>query len=171
MNEENQPSIFDDLYDPFAVRRKYLIPKWIRFFCWIFAIVCPFGIAASFIFALAGGNPDISIYGIQTSAILSLAGIAGIVVFVVKGAAAIGILGEKDWAIKAAIADGILGIALCVYGMIFNPWVTTMNYNGFESTHYNLRLEVLLLIPYLVKMIQIRRQWEEDKYAAQAGGR
>ncbi len=168
MIEDTQPSIFDNLNDPQAIRRKFQIPRWIRFFCWVFAIICPLGVAAAVIFGIIGASPDIAIYGIKTSVLLSLAGFMGLAIFGIKGAAAIGILLEKDWAIKVAVTDGILGIVMCVYQMIFNPWVTTTTFNNYSETHFNMRLEVLLLIPYLMKMIRIRQQWEENRYAKQA---
>lgn len=171
MNEEYQPSIFDDLNDPVAVRRKYLVPKWIRFFCWLFAIFCPAAIVSAVSFAVAGRSSALSLYGIQTSDLFSVAGVTGVFVFGIKGTAAIGILAEKDWAMKGAIVDAILGIALCIFQMIFNPWVTTTSFNHFTATNFNMRLELLLLIPYLIKMINIRQQWEENRYARNATSR
>jgi len=165
MEQETVPSIFDGIHDATAVRRKDMIPKWIRFFCWFFAVFCPVWLAFSLIIAVMQGTYNFSIYGLQGKGLLSAMSILSIASFIVKGTAAIGLLAEKNWAVKMAIVDGIIGIGLCVFSIIVYPLATYTNNGSFTSTHYNLRLELLLLIPYLIKMFKIRQDWEEDRYA------
>ncbi len=167
MNQDNQPSIFEDIYDPLAVPRKYMIPKWIRFFCWVFAIFCSVDVLGWLVTLLFGLNPSFGSYSIQTSNLLSLLWVFSFLMICVKGATAIAILSEQDWAIKLAIAFGFVEIAMSVYQMITGPWVTKTSFNGSTSTVVNLGGELIFLIPFLIKMIRIRQQWEENRYGRQ----
>ena len=160
MEQETVPSIFDGIHDTTAVRRKDMIPKWIRFFCWLFAILCPVGLVVSFVIDMIQGTYNLSIYGMHADELFSVLSIVSIVSFIIKGIAAIGLLAEKNWAVKVAITDGILSTCLATYSLIFYAWTINGNFSGF-----NLRLELLLIIPYLVKMVRIRKDWEENKYA------
>jgi len=166
MEEQAQESIFDDISGSSPVRRKYLIPKWIRFFAWIFAVICPLSTLAYLLnFILRDDHFTSSIYGLSSANIVSLASVLGLAAFMIKGIAAIGLLTEKDWAVKTAIADSVLGIILCIFSMIVNPWVTHTVQGGYDKANLNLRPELLLLIPYLIIMINIKRDWQENKYA------
>ena len=156
MEANETQSIFEEMYDPDAVRRKDMIPKWIRFFCWLFAILGSFimlGIMATQIFPLYF---NATVYGFstgQTGYVTTL--ICG--VYVLKLLTAIGLLTEKDWAVKLAIADGIIGLALCAYSIIVS----------FAHGIFPLRLEIFVLTPYLVIMRSIRKDWEENKFVLQ----
>ena len=137
-----------------------MIPKWIRFFCWLFAVACPLGLIASFIMYMIQGTYNFSIYGIQSDGLFSLLGLLSTISFIIKGIAAIGLLTEKNWAVRMAIIDGFLSTCLAAYSLIFHIWIWDGNFSGF-----NLRLELLLIVPYLIKMIRIRKDWEVNRYA------
>jgi hypothetical protein len=160
--EQEQQSIFE--HDPFAIRRKFMIPQWIRVFSWIFAICAPIGVLGTLIWLITGGWGEYSLYGFTSQNSGAVVSILFLFVWALKALAAIGLLTEKDWAVKAAMADAIIGIAVCVAAMIFLPWSQTVTTGGSTNTHYNLRLELALLIPYLMKMWKIRDQWEEDSF-------
>ncbi len=127
MEEQAQPSIFEDIHDPFAVRRKYLVPAWIRVFAWIFAIWCPIQLLFTLCFAALSSTGALSQY-VQLSGanFITVMGVVTLGATVLKGTAAIGLLTEKNWAVKLCIADGILSIALCVYSLVMYPWVATI---------------------------------------------
>ena len=63
-----------------------------------------------------------------------------------------------------AIVDAAIGTLLCIYSLIMDPWAVTTHTAGFNGVSFNMRLELLLLIPYLVKMLRIRKEWEENRY-------
>ena len=148
------PSVFEDIHDPTIVRRKYMIPKWIRVGAWIVVIACP-PVVSMAIIAIIQGNEPFSfmthIYG-ESGELITIATLAGLTL---KGTAAIGLLAEKNWAVKVAIADGIADIALSVCLMLLPP--------------HHLTYGFLLTTIYLVKMFKIRRDWEENRYAAGLG--
>ena len=164
MNEEVQPGIFADLYDPYAVRRRNMIPSWIRFFCWLFAILCPLAIVLIIIFSFTDVVNNISVYGLGASDLFSFSSFLVFIFLGTKGAAATGILLEKGWAIRLAIADGIMGAALSVYNMFFSSWITNTTTASFTMTNFHLRFELVFIIPYLVKMVKIRQQWEDNSF-------
>jgi hypothetical protein len=71
------------------LRRRLLLPWWIKTFCWIFmifALIAPLGI----IFAIFGWKFQLALYGLQTNAPLSLVGLSVIALFALKGITALG---------------------------------------------------------------------------------
>jgi hypothetical protein len=163
MDTNSQNDIFNELHDPSALRRKYMIPKWIRIFCWIFAIIAPAGVIGSVVEFFFPVPFNANAYGFDTTGGSLLIAPLILMVYLIKAAAAIGLLTEKNWAVKIAIADGIIGIIMCVLSMILNPWVTRIS----GAATFHIRLELCFIIPYLVRMINIRHDWEENKYARQ----
>lgn len=136
-------------------KRKELLPLWIKIFTWIFlafGLIAPVGL----IFGLLGYSFQISLYGLQTDEPLSLIGICLIILFLLKGIIAFGLLREKDWAVTSAITDAIAGIAICIFVMIYPAIMPT------TGVSMNLRLELVALIPYLLKMKKIKPEWENN---------
>jgi hypothetical protein len=153
---ENQPDVITESeLELNTKRRKQLLPWWIKIFMWLFLI---FGVLApiGLLFGILGYNFQVALYGLETSEPLSIIGIAIIIIFILKGITSYGLLKEKDWAITLAIVDGILGIIICtalmLYPVIFSEDKVTLAF----------RLELLFLIPYLIKMIKIKSEWESN---------
>lgn len=134
-------------------RRRKLLPWWIKVFIWLFLI---FGAIApiAFVIGLFGANFQLSLYGFETNEPNSLVGFALFILFGLKGIAAYGLWTEKDWAIKIAQIDAIIGIFICLLKMVFIPLLFLEN--GFQ---FNFRLELILLIPYLIKLQNIKEIW------------
>lgn len=70
-----------------------------------------------------------------------------------KGIVAYGLWFEQKWAPQAAIIDAIIGIAVCIIMMVVIPF-TVPNIN------FTIRLELIPLYFYLVKMQKIKSTWE-----------
>jgi hypothetical protein len=135
------------------VRRRKLLPLWIKIFIHLFMLmgaVTMLGLVAG----LAGMRFHISIYGFESNDPLSLLGLlaAGLLLF--KGIVGYGLWTEKDWGVQAGIIDAIIGIALCVFAMVVMPFI-----DGVDSFSLNLRLELVLLIPYLLRLMAIKPRW------------
>ena len=147
-----QPDLLtDDLFQSKRVSRKKLLPLWIKIFTWIFLILGVFA-PIVFISGLMGYNAQLALYGLETNQPVSIMGIIIALLFIIKGVTAFGLLNEKDWAIKIGIADAIIGITICTVVMIYsiiNPEVK-----------FSIRLELVALIPYLMKFLQIKTKWE-----------
>ena len=137
-------------------RRRLLLPWWVKIFVWIFLV---FGaiVPVAFVFALLGYKYQISLYGVDTDMPFSLTGFSLLTIFLLKGFTAFSLWMSKDWAINLGLVDAALGIAICVYVMFISPFFET---NGFVL---HLRLELLLLIPYLLWLRKIKSSWDESK--------
>ena len=146
--EQPNPDILTESLSQLKRKRKNLLPWWIKVFAWIFLI---FGAIAplALLFGVLGVNFEISLYGIETNEPKSEIGIALILIYVLKGFTAFGLLKEKTWAITLGITDAIAGIVFCSFTMIY-PFI--------NSNILTFRLELLLLIPYLIKMIKIKSE-------------
>lgn len=147
-------TILDNNLSPIKKRRRKLLPVWIKIFLWMFMIfgfIAPIGI----IFGILGIDFNLALYGIETTKALSITGIILIILFTIKGTVSFGLWFEKNWAVNLAIIDATFGILACIIVMIVLPFLSK---NG--GFHINLRLELIALIPYLLKMKKIKNDWE-----------
>jgi hypothetical protein len=110
----------------------------------------------AFILGLFGIQFQISFYGFTTSNPLSYVGLCLIGIFVFKGIVALGLWTEKDWAIILGQIDAVLGIIICIFNMFIYPFIN--NHTGFG---FSIRLELLLLIPFPIKLWNIKIDWQE----------
>ena len=146
--------MIDQSADGMQVRRRSLLSGWIKFFTWIFlffGVMVPIGLILGIFMDF-----HLSLYGLETSQVYSLTGLGVVALFLIKGLTAYGLWWEKDWAVTLAIGDAVIGIVICVLMMLNNPIVEVEN--GFFNLT-GLRLELLFLLPYLIKMLRIRKAW------------
>lgn len=132
-------------------RRRDLLPVWIKIFTWLFLI----GGSVAALILISGfflTNVSLSIYGIQAYHPYSIPGFIICVLLIFKGIVAYGLWFEEKWAPKAAIIDAIVGIAVCTIMMVIIPF-TNSNIN------FTLRLELIPLYFYLLKMRDIEKDW------------
>ena len=134
------------------IKRREMLPWWIKIFCWIFML---FGILSFVCLILGFTNikPALAFYGFETNEPFSLYGLIVITVGILKGITAFALWFEKDFAIKIGKIDAIIGIILCGISMFILPFIQ----DGFTLT---IRLELALLIPYLIKLNKIQNEWE-----------
>ncbi|CAN5375510.1 hypothetical protein BH11BAC3_BH11BAC3_39960 [soil metagenome] len=151
--EENQADLLtDELIRTNAIPRKKLLPVWIKIFTWIFLIISVF-VPIVLILGIMGYNAQLALYGLDTNEAFSLTGIIITALFIIKGITAFGLLQEKGWAIKIGIADAIIGITICTLVMLY-PIINS-------EAKFSLRLELVALIPYLLKFLKIKTKWED----------
>ena len=154
--EQDQPDVLtESLLQLKHKRRKDLLPWWIKIFSWIFLIfgaIAPLGL----LFGILGNTFEISLYGFETKEPISIIGISMILIFLFKGFTAYSLLQEKNWAIILGITDAVVGIILCSFIMIYPLIISDA---GMSLTF---RLELLLLIPYLLKLLKIKPDWEKS---------
>ena len=154
--EQNQSDVLtESLLQLKNKRRRDLLPWWVKVFIWIFLI---FGAIAplALIAGIAGFNFEISLYGLEANEPFSIIGISLILIYIFKGVTAYSLLKEKNWAVTLGIMDAIIGIAFCSLATIY-PLI-----NSGSGANFSFRLELLLLIPYLLKMIKIKSEWEKS---------
>jgi len=151
---ENTQTILDQELTPETISRRKLLPWWMKAFSWIFmvfAVFIPVGFVAAIIFNM---NPQIAMYGIETTDPLSLIGIILSAIYLLKGAVGFGLWFEKDWAITAGLVDAAIGIIACVYVMFVVP--LTENSGGQTV---NFRLEILFVGLFLFGLLRVRGKW------------
>lgn len=136
-------------------RRRNLLPWWIKFFIWIFLI---FGIAvlAGILFLIIGWDFQLSLYGLRTTTPGSFIGISILILFAFKAFISYSLWTEKGYAVKLAIVDAIMGCVICFLVMGIIPFIA----EG-DGLRFQFRLELLLLIPYWIKLDKIKNQWKE----------
>lgn len=133
-------------------RRRKLLPWWIKMFCWIFMLFGAMSIVC-FVLGFTNIKPDLAFYGFETNEPFSLIGLLVISTGIFKGITAFALWFEKDYAVKLGKIDAVIGIILCVISMCVLPFFQ----DGFNIT---LRLELALLIPFLIKLNKIQKEWE-----------
>ncbi len=149
MSEELQ-SQFDEFERTGIIRRK-LLPWWIKTFCWIFMFLSLCGLG-TLIGSAFSNNVQLSLYGFETNTAYSIIGIFLIAVMTLKGYAGYSLWFEKANAILIAKIDAIVGIVICVVSMLI-PLFTDIDAN------FSFRIELLLLIPYFIKIYKIENEW------------
>lgn len=149
--EQELKSNFDEFEKSIVIRRK-LLPWWIKTFCWIFMILAVCGLA-SLIGNAFTDNVELSLYGFSSNTAYSGIGIFIIAIMSLKGFAAYSLWFEKDNAILIAKIDAIVGVVICLASMFVLPFTR-------EDGHFPLRLEILLLIPYYIKVNKIEYEWD-----------
>jgi hypothetical protein len=76
-----------------------------------------------------------------------------ITVGILKGITAFSLWFEKDYAIKLGKIDAIVGIIICTISMLILPFLN----DGFNI---QIRLELALLVPFLLKPNKVEKEWE-----------
>jgi hypothetical protein len=150
MNPELQ-SQFDEFDKPPVIRRK-LLPWWIKTFCWIFMILSACA-ASSLIVNLFVPNVNLSFYGFSSDTAYSGTGLFIIAIMLLKGFAAYSLWFEKPNAIMIAKIDAVCGIAICIASLFILPF-------SAGKDHFSFRLEILLLIPYYMRVNKIEYEWD-----------
>jgi len=133
-------------------RRRKLLPWWIKLFCWIFMLFGPLSLVC-LILGFTNIKPALAFYGFETYEPFSLYGFIVISVGLLKGVTAFTLWFEKEFAIKIGKIDAIIGIVLCLISMLILPFFQ----DGFNVV---IRLELVVLIPYLIKLNKIQKEWE-----------
>lgn len=156
MQENNKTISPFETFENSIKRRRALLPWWIKFFCWLFML---FGLLAfvCLILGIIGFKTALSFYGFETTEPFSLNGVIVILVAIFKGFTAFSLWFEKDYAVKLGKIDALIGIVLCTISMFVLPFLQ----NNFGIS---IRLELALLIPYLIKLNKIQKEWETLVY-------
>lgn len=151
--EQQEQLLLETLLNENKRKRRDLLPVWMKVFIWIFMII---GVIAPvcLLAGLSGTKLRLALYGLESKDSLSFPGMVILLLFILKGIVAFGLWTEKDWAITLGMADAMVGIAICVYVTAIAPFV-----NNHSAFVLNLRLELAVLIPYLIKLRKIKSQW------------
>lgn len=133
------------------LRRRQLLPWWVKVFSWIFMLVGVIGVI-SLPFAAFGMTFNLSFYGIETNEPLSFTGLLVISLFIIKGFTAYSLWFEKDWAITLGYIDAVIGMVICLIVM----WVAPYFMEGFES---EFKVELIFLLAFVFLLKKKQSQW------------
>lgn len=126
--------------------RKKLIPIWIKIFGWLFIVM---GTAVPFVgifSAVTGVEGNYSLYGLEeTGSLFSPIPLLIVALFVVHAVCAFGLLFGKSWGVRACLILAYISVAICLF--------TTFSGDG------SIRLEILLLIFYILKLRKLQPIW------------
>jgi uncharacterized membrane protein (DUF2068 family) len=146
-NEQNQLDSFVEEIE--LIKSTRILPWWIRAFSWLFLLIGGSAVIL-LVCSFFGVEMMLSLYGLVANGPLSLTGLLISVLFILKGIVAFGLITKKEWADLLAIVDAATGILICIYVMIV-PLISS------ERASSGLRLELVLLVPYLLYFIKQRK--------------
>ncbi len=127
--------------------RKNLVPKWIKFFGWLFIVVGSLVPFVGIFSAISGIEGEFSFYGLQEKgSVLAFVPLLIIALFVAHAICAYGLLFGKSWGVISCLTLAYISTAICIFTM-------------FSVGSGSIRLELLLLIPYIIKLHKIRKIW------------
>ena len=138
-----------DFLDVEIPSRATLLPRWIKVFSWIFFVIGAIS-PLLLVFGLVTHSMALALYGLEADTIYCITGVVVFTLFLFKGVVGYGLIRREDWAVKLAVADAAVGIAVCVFSTIMSVM----------SNDTEFRLELLFLIPYLLKMWRIGQEWD-----------
>jgi hypothetical protein len=139
------------------LKKRALLPVWIKIFIWVFLLMaCAIPLVA--VMNIMGYPAALSLYGLESNNVFSVPGLIITILILYKGIVAIGLWTGKDWAVKNAIIDAILGIVICIIIMLLPL---------FLSSHFfiSFRLELIALVLYYLKMKDIQKKWNNEEEA------
>ena len=153
--QETQASIFDSEVDNFIpLRRKDLLPLWIKAFNWVFMVLAGFSVLI-LIAGIFGATARLAIYGLATNDPVSLMGLSMIGIMILNGITGYGLWSEKDWGVNVAMACAFVGMVVCIYTMIYLP-----SANFIRGLSFSFRFELFVLFIFMRKLLKIRNEWD-----------
>jgi len=145
----------DDLEELLLPRRRTLLTWWLKIFSYLFLFMAAAAIAMYPLMFMLGNDYMVTLYGLESSDRSSFITLAVVVLFLLKGVAAFGLLFEKDWAIEVGLVDAAVGILVCLFVGLYTMF-------GTGSYIASFRLELILLIIYLIKLLKIQAIWKKS---------
>jgi hypothetical protein len=137
--------LLDDIADDTnKVRRRTILPVWIKIFIWIFMVTGALAVPM-FVLGLTGFHFELALYGFETNEPFSLVGLLLLVLFAYKGLVSFALWFEWVWAIEMGMIDAVAGIVVCTISMFL--------FSGFK-------LELVFLVPYLIKLFSLKNKWK-----------
>lgn len=132
--------------------KKEIIPKWIRFFAWIFLFM--YVSPLIFLIGLTGtGTVVFEGFGLSYEGNTSLhpTAVYLTILFTLSASVAHGILWGKNWALRLGIAYGWIALATCTLAFF-----VVENY-GAKS----FPIEPIFLLPFIITLHHKKKSWEQ----------
>lgn len=137
------------------MKRKEILPKWIRFFAWIFLIFAL--VPLLFLVGLfVEGNYSLTVFGLNYEGTNTRHPAAFYIAGVLSMASAVsyGILWGKNWAITLGITYSYISLATIIYVVVASV----------SRGSIYIPLEPILMIPFLVILMKKKKEWGDFKH-------
>lgn len=134
-------------------KRRDLLPRIIKFFCWFFMVSAVLSLVI-LILSLVTHGTDLSSRSSIFKITFKQGSYIAFTFALLKGFVGWALWTEKKWAVRVAKIDAVLSILLWVYSILVSPILST------GPIALNIRIEILALIPYLIKLINMQSKWE-----------
>lgn len=139
---------FDEFENIKTIRRREILPWWIKFFSWVFMVAAVITCLTPIQF-LFGQVPLISLYGFHSDAFFPFSLLFLYFLFIMNGLVGYMLWFEKDKAIDFGKICVLIGIAACIGSFIFS----------MVDGNFTIRLEVIALIIFYRKLSSIEYRW------------
>lgn len=106
-----EPEVLDQL------RRRALLPWWVKFFCWVFMLLAVIAVFCN-IDLFFGNRPAISMYGLEADVNFPFNLMILVPVFLLNGYTAFLFWFEKDKAVTVGKVSVIVGVVLCITSFV-----------------------------------------------------
>jgi hypothetical protein len=146
----------NDLEELMTPRRKELLSWWMKFFSYIFLLTGALTLFLYPVMFLLNMDFHFELYGLGSDDHTSFLLLAIVSLYILKGAAAFGLLFEKDWGVNVALVDGWAGILVCTFVVIYD-------FFGPAHVFAPFRLELIFLAAYIAKLLKIRLDWQRGR--------
>jgi len=142
--------------------RKALLPKWVRFFAWLF-LVMGSAMPALLVSGIFYPSPmQFSLFGWEHSGSpYDTYSLLVVAYFAASGAAAFGMLWGRRWGWAAGFIVGFIGLLLSLGSMFIRPLML----EDKDTYTVYIRLEPLFQIPFLYVLWRIRQSWSSPSVA------
>ncbi len=133
---------------PGVASRRELVPVWIKIFGWIFIAVSALTVPLMLWSVVAGSDVRLDLFGFgYTGPALHPYAFAMASLYLFMGITAYGLIFRKDWGVTGCLANGYIGLAICIISMIM-------------SGGTNIRIEPIIQLFYLRRLHKIRPDWK-----------
>ena len=156
--QQDKQLILEPLLQENGINRRSLLPFWMKVFIWLFMFAGVLSIIC-LVAGIAGASMEMSLYGLESNEPLTMTGMIILLLFILKGAVGFGLWFEKDWAVLLGITDAIMGIGICLYLTVSSTFL-----HNTSGSINNFRLELVALIPYLIRLWKIRSAWQRHEF-------
>lgn len=148
---ERPDNNFDDFDKERLPYRRTLLPWWIKFFSWVFMILG--GCAVLNLFVLFFGiGVNAAIYGLEDVLPAPFGTLIMLLLLIFNGIVGYLLWFEKDQALYWGKIAAITGIVVTAFS----------TFASFVTGHFMFRLEFIALIPFLLKLHEMRYEWEYE---------
>jgi hypothetical protein len=133
-----------------AAERRKLVPRWIRLLGGLLIAVGVVVVVLSVDAALSGASVSFAVFGVvHRGPVLEVPGLLIVGLSAGIAVSAYGLISGRTWGLTAGLAAGYLVLVASTISML----------ESLDTLRLEVRLEPLVVIPYLVTLHRLKRRW------------